>query len=527
MKSADKTYCTITVSTIWAVLLLLSGCTHTPLEERGRQQPYADLRQAAVAASEEFARHQDESRPVMEHLVPPMAEPEPILPRYDPLDDILVSISMDNEDVRHVLAALAKETGMNLSLHPDLASEARIVSLQFEEVPASRAFKEILRIADVHGEVDGNILRISLYQEKIYTLDFIETNIQATFDVGGDVLGTGGGQDDQSLTGNFKLSGTGGTVSNPYDILDTMLRPIIANQGIISLNRLGGTLFVRSRPSVIYTVDQLLSRYRTMLRRQILLEARIIEVALADNYSWGIDWSLLRTIMEGNTVAVISKAITQGISTAGAINRTSTPGTTAPEVGMVISRTHGDNSSLMALSMLENFGDVHVLSNPTIRARHGQPALISVGESNTYIRESTTTTSTGTGSDTVSTDIETDTVFDGLLLGIIPFIGDHGRISLSIHPIKSDVDEESLSLVQVGDTAVSLPRVNLKELSTSIRLNDGDTVVLGGLIDKTRTQGREGLPGVTRTPGIGSLFTDENMHQEVRELVIILRVSQL
>ncbi len=517
--------------------LALGGCAHQPLEQRERPEAYEALRQKVVQESARFATQQDRLRRDLEKHGPPARALKPLLPAYNPLDDVLVSLSMDNEDVRNVLRALAQETGMNLSIDPALAREPRTISLHFAQVPASKVFREILRIANINGEVDGNVLRVTPYQEKLFQLDFIETNVQASFDVGGDVLGSGNGSSTTTsssagggsarLSGNFKLSGTGATVSNPYESLETTLRAMLSPEGTLSLNRMAGTLYVRDRPSVVRSVERVLNRYRDTLSRQVLLEARILEVRLSDSYRWGVDWAYLRNMLDG-TVG-ISKAITQTIGTDGGITRTSTPGPTDPELGFVLSRAAGSSTTLLAVSLLENFGDVQVLSNPTIRVRHGQPAMISVGRSNTYIRESTTTTSAGVtvGGSTLATSIETDTVFDGLLLGVIPFIGDDGRISLSIHPIKSDVDADSLKLVQIQDTAVSLPKVNLKEMSTTIEMNDGDTVVLGGLIDKVRTQDKGGLPGLSQVPGLGRLFTDESANEDVRELVIVLKATEL
>jgi MSHA type pilus biogenesis protein MshL len=513
-----------------AAALVLTGCATQPLEERGRVESYRDLREAAAAASERFAEHNDEQRRLLERRAPSEALPQPVMPRYDPLDDVLVSLTMDNEDVRHVLAALARETGMNLALHPELAAAERLLSLQFEQVPASQVFREILRIADLHGEVEGNVMRVTPFQEKIYQVDFIETNLEARFDVGGDVLGTGGGEaSEQRLSGNFRLSGTGAAVSNPYVVLENTLGGIIGAEGTLSVNRLAGTVYVRARPSVVRTVDRLLARYREMLERQILLEARIIEVLLTDSYRWGIDWSLVREMVVGgvDTTVGLTQAVTQTIDLAGAVTRQGEPGVTAPDKGLVISNVDEGDATLLALSALENFGSLSILSNPTIRARHGQPAMISVGESNTYVREFTVTVSTGAVDDTVATDVETDTVFDGLLLGVIPFIGDNGRIALAINPIKSDVDRESLELVQIQDTAIALPQVNLKEMSTTIRVRDGDTVILGGLIDSVRGEDTNTLPGARKRGGLGDLFRSENMGQQVRELVIVLRVTQL
>ncbi len=509
-------------------LLLSAGCSYQTTKER-EPDPYQSLRQRIEMQSQRFAQQQESLQQSLPRKSPKQTPLQPVLPAYDPLDDIEVSFAIDNENVQHVLNALARETGMNLSLHPDLATEERIIGLHFDRVPASAVLREILRIADLYGEIDGNILRITPYQEKIFHLDFIESNTTASYEVGGDVLGTGGGTASDSLTGNFRLSGGGGASSNPYEVLDTMLRGVLSSNGVMTVNRLAGTLYLKDRPSVIQSAGKLVERFKDMLGRQILIEARILELALSDGYQYGVDWSFLRNVMDSTATGVVSRGITQSIDLTGAVNRSNTPGTTTPEFGLIFSRTTGLGSLLFAVSLLENFGEVHVLSNPTIRARHGQPAMISVGRSNTFIRETTTTTTaaTTTTTATTSTEIETDTVFDGLLLGVIPFIGDDGKISLSIHPIKSDVEPDSLQLITIQNSAITLPQVNLKEMSTTIEMQDGETVVLGGLIDDVRARDTDGLPVLSSIPYVGGLFSNDTMTQEVRELVIILKVNQL
>jgi general secretion pathway protein D len=120
-------------------------------------------------------------------------------------------------------------------------------------------------------------------------------------------------------------------------------------------------------------------------------------------------------------------------------------------------------------------------------------------------------------------------VFDGLILGVIPFIGKNQRISLLINPINSSVDRDSLIPKSVGGgssgSEISLPEVRVKEISTSIDLEDGDVVVLGGLIDDIQTKEDHGVPILSSIPIIGYLFKNELKNVESRELVIIISVK--
>jgi len=168
------------------------------------------------------------------------------------------------------------------------------------------------------------------------------------------------------------------------------------------------------------------------------------------------------------------------------------------------------------------------VSNPSIRVKHGKPALISVGTSFTYQKRVQTTREVTTGTDREIRDVEVSTVFDGLILGVIPFIGKNQRISLLINPINSSVDRDSLIPKSVGGTSgseISLPEVRVKEISTSIDLEDGDVVVLGGLIDDIQSKEDQGIPILSSIPIIGYLFKNELKNVESRELVIIISVK--
>ncbi len=519
-------------------MLTLAGCNSVPQKQQPEVDPklsaYQMIRERLIDGSKTIGRYQDEVRNNLEQGPALQGAPiEPLLPSFDPLGDQLISISLDNEDVRHLLRAVAEEAGLNLLIDPALSSNPRPISVHFRDTPASQVLNWILESADLHSETRGNTLFITPFQTAVFHLDFVESQTTASFDAGGDVLGSASTSQGStsSLTGNFRISGKSGNITNPYDSLQTSIKALLSAKGKADLNALSGTLYVRDKPSVVRNVEKLVSRYQKIVGSQVLIEARILEVRLADGYEFGIDWSLLREAL-GGTVGFssgISQVLSNDVFNPGAnpLTISSTPGPVAPQAGLVFSNLNGNNSTLFAATLLEAFGEVQLLSNPTIRARHAQPAMISVGQSNTYIKETkiTQNTSTVVGNGTVSTEIKTDTVFDGLLLGVIPFIGEDGRVSLSIHPIKSEVDLESLKLVTIQNVAISLPKVNLEEISTTVKLHNGETVMLGGLISDMRRSTDSGFPGRDKLGVLGKIFGREDDLQETRELVVVLRVS--
>lgn len=463
------------------------------------------------AESDRLARDQKQLRDGLEERAPREVEAEPIMPKYDPFEDQIVSFSMVDEDLRLVLYSLSRATGMNLIIDPSLSDEKRLVTLSFEEVSASTVLKEILGIFDLYYEVDQNVIRVKPYKERIFKLNFLDTNVDTTFDVGGDVFGAGETETATGLAGNFKISGEGAKRGNPYDVVEDMIKGVLSKGGKYSLNRLSGSLYVKDTPAVICSVSRLINHLRDMLARQILIEARIVEVSLSDSYSYGIDWSMLRDQTTRET-EVNSASWSLGS-------------------GLILSGVHNEFSIDVTLDALRAFGDTKIVSNPSIRSKHGRPAIISVGTSYTYKKSVTTMYQAydyDAGRET--TEVEVSTVFDGLIVGVVPFIQEDGKITLLINPIKSDVDPDSIepeAVTATGVESISLPRVGIKEISTTITVNSGDVVILGGLIDKRRQTVKKGVPFLSAIPLLGYLFKSDSLKDETRELVIVLTVSMI
>jgi MSHA type pilus biogenesis protein MshL len=458
------------------------------------------------AASRKLAQAQALRRQTLEETHPRAVTLAPVLPAYDPLADQKVSFAVVDEELQMVLYALAEAVDMNVIVDPQVHTAERRLTLNFRDVSASTVLREILAAYDLYHQVDGRIIRVKPFQERIFRLNFLDTIVNASFDVGGDVLGAGETDTATGLAGSFKLTGQGAAKSNPYDTLEVMLKPVLSKGGRYALNRMAGSLYVKDTPQVIHSVARLIQHFKETLGRQIQIEARIIEVALGDEYQYGINWEALRNLSDGATL-LNSASWSLGN-------------------GLLLTGQSGEWSLGTVVNALNTFGDTKVVSNPSIRSKHGKPAMISVGTSFTYKKSvETTTTSSATETDT-TTEVEVSTVFDGLILGVVPFIEDNGQISLMINPIKSDVDRESLEPETVGDgQSISLPEVRIKEISTTIDLHDGDVVVLGGLIDKQTVTADSGVPFLSAIPVLGYLFKNELKREEIRELVIILSVN--
>jgi len=434
----------------------------------------------------------------------------PVMPSYNPLEGQLVSLSIINEKLELVLLSIAKSTGMNLLIDPNIDMDNKRITLNFEKMSAALVLDKILQSAGLTYTINHNLITVQGITERIFKLNFLDTSTKASYKVGGNVLG--GGSDSLNvggLTGSFAITGRGGKETNPYKKLESMVAKLITPNGRYALNSMTGTLYVRDTINTIRAISRIITQLNEMMNRQILIEAQIIEVQLRNEYRAGIDWNSLRSSLAASTSMVDS--LSWNLKT-----------------GLVLNQAAGipTNQFNAVINALRTYGRTVVVSNPTIRVKHNQPALISVGTSNTYIKN-LTVTSGGTDG-TSSTDIETSSVFDGLILGVIPFIENDSRLVLQINPIKSDVEAKSLDLINVGNGVnVTLPKVDVKELSTVIGLHSGDTVILGGLIDRRKSDVSLGVPLLAKIPLLGALVRNDYKLSENTELVIILKVSIL
>ena len=354
------------------------------------------------------------------------------------------------------------------------------------------------------------------------------------------------------MRGDVSITGNNGIKTDPYEQFEAAVKRIIEEETVgekkgsagdsansksgasYSLNRVTGTLYLKARPSKLLAVEKLLERTQKVLRRQVQIDAQLIDVTLSDNFNMGVDWTVMRSRLAASYgVNPLSLATTTSIFPAtGAL-----PAGTITIPGQVIGSPTGIGGGLAyqgsnvatIINALRSFGNIEVLSNPSIQVRNGTPALLTVGTNSTYVASSTSfITNPGGGASTTSSSVQTNSVFSGVMIGVIPFIGEDGKVDLLVNPMQTDVNPSSLQLVQVGGgNFVSLPIVDYKGMSTTLILRDGDTVMIGGLIDQRRSLNDQGAPGLSDIPFVGWLFGNQSRTHSNRELVMILRIKIL
>ncbi|WP_454436284.1 hypothetical protein [Thauera mechernichensis] len=499
---------------------------------------------------------------------------EPVEPVYNPLDLVEVSVRISNADARAVFEIIADAAKINLILPPELHDEPLKISVNMAKMPASQVLAQVLKMLDLAGGYENGMIVVRKYDERVFDLDFLQTATSAEFNAGGDVFGANissgigqnaGGSGGSGIRSAFTVNGRNTNSTDPFDQIEDLLRTVIRSEKEASssraeqkidagaefgvrgprymLNRSTGTLYVKAAPSQMAAVSRLVSHYRAVLGRQVLIEAQILDVELKDEFRYGLDWNYVRNRVAaaygpgGLNYGALSadKLGPVSVTIPGAVNPgrdVLIPPGSVGGLGNALGGIYQGSRGIGALDLMKQFGTVHVLSNPSLRVKNTQPALVSVGTNERYVAEVTGNLTSGEGGLVASsTNVITGNLFDGVMLGVIPFISEDGTINLTINPMQSKVQPGSTVLQEIGGDRgqfkVSLPRVDFKGITTSLSLRDGDTVILGGLIGEYGDRSKHGLPGVAEVPLLGEALGGQSRTAGSRELVIVLRVRML
>lgn len=499
-------------------VFMLSGCALGP--DIQKRQPVAQFATApeGLALQPDAAQEKD-------------AEKSGQGPRFKPLtplDTQTVSLSFAAEDYKNILQALAMAAGLNLVVDPEVDAalkENRTLTAEYHERPVRDVLDSVCSALNISWRESEGTIYVTARVQKVFDLDFLASVRQAKFNIGGDVLGggsSGGGSSGGTnnvvtpLSGSFELAGqTADSVTDIYKNLEDSLKKRIGDEGSLFLNRQTGTLLVKARPRVVEEIDTYLKALRSKYRRQVLIEANLLEVQLKSGHELGIDWSKLE--------ATLSRSPLQ---TTGA-NFTISNTTTADGLlyGLHISQRYYDISTV--LRALEDYGNIKTLSNPRLKVMNGQAAVISVGQSISYLKslqQNLTSGGTGGGITTSTTTAELSSVFDGVLLGVTPVIEGDGFVTIHMVPIKSDL----ISLEEreyTGGNRYTFPKVDLREASTMLRVKSGEMVILGGLIQERKENSGSGVPLLNRLPYVGNAFKYNIQRTNRVELVILMQVK--
>jgi MSHA biogenesis protein MshL len=515
-------------------LSLLLGCEVTP-----KTNPEAE-KEALRTAIEGNRQNQ---QPANTALAPPdevMAELMPTtaaLPTKSGealLNERRFDISANNVPARQFFASLVSGTPYSVAIHPDVSGN---ITLQLKQVTLTETLDVVGDIYGYEVRRSGKVLNVfpSGMRTETFALNYLfmtrggesRSSVLTTrltdngnnsnnsdsdgFDSGSS--NGGSGNSDQELSGT-RINTTSNT--DFWVELTTILNSIVGDgEGRkVIVSPQSGLVTVHALPEELSKVEAYLQRSEQTLQRQVLLEAKIIEVTLNDDYQQGINWERAVGNIGSTEFNFTNTAATLG-------NKLTTT------LGGIVNLSFSNSDFSGVISLLSTQGEVNVLSSPRISASNNQKALIKVGTDEYFVTDVSTTTVTGTATSTTP-DIELTPFFSGISLDVTPQIDKDGGVQLHVHPSITDVNEQN-KVITFGGDVIELPLAvsDIRETDTVIKAYSGDVVVIGGLMKSYKGYADSKIPLLGDIPFMGTLFTNKREFEVKSELVILIKPTLL
>ena len=521
-----------------ALMIALAGCSNNPLLLTS-QATSTDAANAIDQSLEEAAATSEMAGPETEMdnaltgdslsqaLLPPLADAGNRDERFD--------VNARALEAATFFEALVDGSRYNAVVYPDVDA---VINLRLTDVTVPEVMDIVSELHDLDISRQGRLFQIkaSGTQTRIFPIDYLnfkrrggsETRVSSgqvssargSLDGARSSGGTGNSGGD---TGSNNLVGTRistETESDFWQDIERALGMIVSaeDSGQVIVNPGAGLVMVRSGGQTMRQVEDYLRRTQLIMQRQVVLEAKILEIELSEGYQQGIDWADVQsgsgiTASDGLPEDFTAQAL------AGQAIQTS-------DIGGLFSASvrAGDFTGLIEL--LGQQGNVQILSSPRISTVNNQKAVIKVGTDEFFVTDIDfeDSNSTNSTSDNTSTSVELTPFFSGISLDVTPQIAEDGTIILHVHPSVSEVsDQEKLITVGNQDVILPLARSTVRETDSVIRAESGQIVVIGGLIQNSSEDNNSAVPFFSDIPLLGELFKQRRFQSTKSELVILLR----
>ena len=533
--------------------LLLTACSNQHAR-RGDAFEQANKEIGAAAASKATSRPQADA--VAQAMVPPLQLEQPVAAKPEPR----FNLAVNNAPVAQVLNALVSGTPYSVLFSPELSGT---VSLNLKNTTVREALDTLREVYGYDYRVQGKriIVQPNTIQTRIFKINYLANRRQGMSEMR--VTGSSPTASSPATTsgassgaGTVPAGSTGGQrqhandsarvqTTSDYDFwkdLGSALNSIVGSEDgrNVIVNAGSGVVLAKALPVELRSVEEYLRATQLVVERQVMLEAKIIEVSLNDSYQTGINWSKFGGLLGGGFAlgamapgASLSGSATLGGAATGIAAGSAVaaqPGTN----GAIATTTAGRGFFGLAfqsqnfaalLSFLEGQGDVQVLSSPRIATTNNQKAVLKVGTDDFFVTGISTNTTTSASGNVVTPNITLQPFFSGIALDVTPQIDDEGNIILHVHPSVSVVEEKTknVNLGDLGTFTLPLASSSINETDSIVRVQDGSIVAIGGLMSQEQNTSRYGLPGISGLPGVGALFGQKSVSNKKRELVILMR----
>jgi MSHA biogenesis protein MshL len=558
-----------------AVLLGLSAC-----QAPHRRDTYDKINEElAAAAAKPAATTQSEA--VASALLPPVAKLAEQLPKARAVLEERFNVNFNNVAAQQFYHSIVAGTRYNMLIHPEVVGS---ISANLKDVTLFEALDAVRELYGYDYKVEGSriYIRPLTMQTRMFQVNYL-TSVRrgsSSLRVNSTSVASAG------TSSNSNTSNSGGNNSTPNNNNDNSgnnpseaggrnsqrdssnvstqtnsdfwAELKMALEAIIETGKDGrsvvispqsGVVLIRAMPEELRNVDQYLRATQLSVERQVILEAKILEVELNSGFQSGINWSAFGRFRDGHgnnkfstgflSPGTALNPLPQGgggatapsvIASAGGVGITASSGYALGAAGDAVGSLFGlafQTSNFAALiSFLESQGTVHVLSSPRIATLNNQKAVLKIGTDEFYVTGVSTTTTTSAGSAPVtSPSVTLQPFFSGVVLDVTPQIDARGNITLHVHPSVSQVTTVSkgVNLGVAGSLTLPLAASSTSEMDSMVRGQDGQVVAIGGLMRQATTTDRSQVPGAGDVPLLGALFRNTKDVMQKRELVVLIK----
>tara|TARA_R110000737_G_scaffold317150_2_gene327682 strand:- start:5639 stop:7342 length:1704 start_codon:yes stop_codon:yes gene_type:complete len=515
-----------------SAVLVIAGCQSAP-------KPPTDVTQALDSA---IAQANQAAAPKPLQALPnsvrqELMQKEVQQARHGLLAEKRLEIAASGVAAEQFFAAIVDDSAYSIAVHPDVSGT---ITLNLKNVTLDETLDVIESLYGYDIRREGRVIQVypAGIRTETISLDYLyvkRSGISSTSINSGGVSendpnssnssggnsnsgnsgGNSGGNNSQSGNNQSASSGVNIYTENESDFWTELKETLTALVGdedgrTVIVSPQAGLVTIKALPSEIAAVKRFVESTEEHLRRQVIIEAKIMEVTLNDDYQQGVKWDQVLGHIESTDI---------GFSTSGNIAGNAI----SSAIGGVTSLNFLNKDFSGVIELLSTQGNVQVLSSPRITATNNQKAIIKVGEDEYFVTDVSSTTTTGT-STTTTPEIDLTPFFSGIALDVTPQIDADGEVILHIHPSVTITDEQTKTIrLSNEDIILPLAQSSVRESDTIIRAKSGEIVVIGGLIETRKVDIESKTPFFGDIPIMGALFKSKSESVQKKELVILLK----
>jgi MSHA biogenesis protein MshL len=550
--------------TMLAAALAMAGCRSGP------PATYEQIkRDVATAASSRAPAAPAVDDAVANALLPPAASLATQLPKARPALEERFNVSFNNVPAQQFFRSIVAGTRYNILVHPDVGGS---ITANLKDVTLQETLEAVREMYGYDYRIEGTRISIKplTMQTKMFRVNYLVGNRRGNSNLrvsstsvqnasnnqngsqGNNQNGQNNNQNNQNGANGQNQSQVASTDVNTtsdtdfWGDLKTSIEAIVGSKEggrSVVVSPQSGVIVIRAMPEELRNVDAYLKATQLAVDRQVILEAKILEVELNDSFQSGVNWASFASIRSGHDNRVSGGLLSPGATLTPlpfnggqpAVIRDPSTGLSA-STGFSLSNAAATAGSMFGLavqtsnfaaliSFLETQGTVHVLSSPRVAAVNNQKAVLKIGTDEFFVTGVTTNTNSTAAGTTTTPSVTLQAFFSGVVLDVTPQIDDKGNILLHVHPSVSQVStvNKAVNLGTAGSLNLPLAASATSELDSIVRGSNGQVVAIGGLMRQSSTADNSQIPVAGSVPVLGNLFGAKKRVNQKRELVVLIK----